>query len=464
MLFLTKSTFIIQGMMPGHTRIGFSPQKEGLGVVKILHDGRDVTASGITTKPGQTITGVTVVIGKQKHDSKPANALIPKPGTKPPAHPSAATRWQPSWTDSYDGLPAYAPLGDENVRRLLRLSSEQERKLRDINAGFRPKWQKFHDARRQPPAAEEENAAYAGFRQEANAARKQIEQLLTAEQLTAIRQMVLQGEAIGLQRQPQIREKLGLSVQQGKELNRLLDEMETKAWQFQRDAADRALALLSPQQRDKLKDVLGGIDTVGVTDGPDGPTFSPYMYLGWAGVQRQLELNDAQRDKLKAISAKYTPLALKQLPELRKEDADQTPNVPNARPARKKLKELGKQMRREVDAVLTPQQLATLKKLSADQRSLSLLTLPIILTKIDATQKQQEELRRLSDRRPKVESALLPEIRETGEKALAILTPRQRQIFVEEIDRQHNWLVPAAYLSPSDRLSVWVSFHDESTK
>ena len=62
MVFPTKSTFLIQGMMPGQTMLGFSPQKEGQHVVKILHGGHDVLKSGIHTKPGQEIKDVTIVI------------------------------------------------------------------------------------------------------------------------------------------------------------------------------------------------------------------------------------------------------------------------------------------------------------------------------------------------------------------------------------------------------------------
>ncbi len=65
MIFPTTSTFVIQGMMPGHTKIGFSPNKEGQKVAKILYDGRNIMESGIETKPGQEIKDVTIVIGKQ---------------------------------------------------------------------------------------------------------------------------------------------------------------------------------------------------------------------------------------------------------------------------------------------------------------------------------------------------------------------------------------------------------------
>ena len=64
MLFPTNSTFVIQGMMQGHTVIGFAPMKEGQEVLKILYDERDIMEAGIVTKPGQEIEDVRIVIGK----------------------------------------------------------------------------------------------------------------------------------------------------------------------------------------------------------------------------------------------------------------------------------------------------------------------------------------------------------------------------------------------------------------
>ena len=65
MVFPTKSTFVIQGMMPGHTLIGFSPNKEGQKVVKILHNGDNIMESGINTKAGEEIKDITIVIGTE---------------------------------------------------------------------------------------------------------------------------------------------------------------------------------------------------------------------------------------------------------------------------------------------------------------------------------------------------------------------------------------------------------------
>lgn len=65
MIFLTESTFVIQGTMPGHTMLSFYPKKEGCDVVEILYNGQDIMETGIETMPGQEIKDVIVVIGSQ---------------------------------------------------------------------------------------------------------------------------------------------------------------------------------------------------------------------------------------------------------------------------------------------------------------------------------------------------------------------------------------------------------------
>ena len=63
LIFPTNSSFIIQGMMPGHTtfRLEYPPQK----IAKVLHAGQDILDSGIDTEPGQEIKDITIVIAKQ---------------------------------------------------------------------------------------------------------------------------------------------------------------------------------------------------------------------------------------------------------------------------------------------------------------------------------------------------------------------------------------------------------------
>lgn len=80
MLFPTTSTFVIQGVKPGHTVLGFSPQKEDQKVLRILYAGEDLLKSGIETTPGQELKDVTIVIGTDQ-GGEGANANASQSGT-----------------------------------------------------------------------------------------------------------------------------------------------------------------------------------------------------------------------------------------------------------------------------------------------------------------------------------------------------------------------------------------------
>jgi len=64
MTFPEDGSFVVNGMMPGQVLLTFNPYTEGLHVVRIDLDGRDVTATGgITLAPGQAVKDVNIVIG-----------------------------------------------------------------------------------------------------------------------------------------------------------------------------------------------------------------------------------------------------------------------------------------------------------------------------------------------------------------------------------------------------------------
>ena len=65
MVFSTKSTFIVQGLMPGRTRISFEPKKEGQAVKQVLHRGQDITTTAFETHAGETIEDIVIVVGAE---------------------------------------------------------------------------------------------------------------------------------------------------------------------------------------------------------------------------------------------------------------------------------------------------------------------------------------------------------------------------------------------------------------
>ena len=62
MIFPTKSTFIVQGVKPGHTMLQVEYPRIA---AKILHAGQNILESGIDTEPGQEIKDITIVIADQ---------------------------------------------------------------------------------------------------------------------------------------------------------------------------------------------------------------------------------------------------------------------------------------------------------------------------------------------------------------------------------------------------------------
>ena len=63
MIFPTPATFILQGLLPGNTIIGFEPKREGQVVKQILHRGQDIRETGLRTQAGETIDDIIVVVG-----------------------------------------------------------------------------------------------------------------------------------------------------------------------------------------------------------------------------------------------------------------------------------------------------------------------------------------------------------------------------------------------------------------
>jgi len=65
MIFPTPSSFIIQGVIPGNIHFNFYSRTQSQSVKEILHDGQNITESGIVIQSGDKIENVTIVIKKR---------------------------------------------------------------------------------------------------------------------------------------------------------------------------------------------------------------------------------------------------------------------------------------------------------------------------------------------------------------------------------------------------------------
>ncbi len=63
MLILAESEFLIPSMMPGQIEFRFDRLPTGYRILKVLHDGADLTGLGFFTEPGESYEDITIVVG-----------------------------------------------------------------------------------------------------------------------------------------------------------------------------------------------------------------------------------------------------------------------------------------------------------------------------------------------------------------------------------------------------------------
>lgn len=110
MVYPTPDTFFIEGVMPGKTRLIFSPREENRTVTRIVYNGRDILEGVIDVNPGDEIEGVSIVI--ETADTPEAEGQL---GTY--------------WTSFYRCMME-AKYGD--LFEAMALSPERREKLRDL--------------------------------------------------------------------------------------------------------------------------------------------------------------------------------------------------------------------------------------------------------------------------------------------------------------------------------------------
>ncbi len=98
----------------------------------------------------------------------------------------------------------------------------------------------------------------------------------------------------------------------------------------------------------------------------------------------------------------------------------------------RKQEELDKKVRREIDALLTPKQVATLKEIEFRNAVNAALYSAEAQKKLGMSDAQKARLRQLEQEHQESDQATQ---RATIEKSLAVLTDLQRQRLREELDR-----------------------------
>ncbi len=273
---------------------------------------------------------------------------------------------------------------------------------------------------------------------------KQVEEILSPRQLEVYKREAFPDLACAMLRYPEFLKTIGATPEQKERLAKIQEQLERQTQEQERRYNEQSLAVLSPQQQEKLRAEIRRADeppadgtavwggTISVTFGsyletnvPDSSETLPDTEWGvpadgelTAGAyRRQLGFSAAQEKRWQEITANY---------HKENETARTT----------EQWRRLVADFRRQVEGILTPQQATALKETRLHNKLRGLPEVGELVKSFDITEKQRARLRRLAaEFGLGVDSAW----REAQEKALAVPTPAQRQKLREELDRQGAW-------------------------
>ena len=161
---------------------------------------------------------------------------------------------------------------------------------------------------------------------------------------------------------------------------------------------------------------------------PATPPPATYLLLpGFAelrteSVQKELQLTDQQKDKLIAIGQKYYDETRRDWAALAGMSAEERKGK-YAEIRQKNLKRM-QEIRKQVEEVLSPDQLERLKQISLRTRGAAALLNPKILDELGITEAQRNRLRQLRDQ---LQERIRQLQEETLAKTLEMLSPEQRK-------------------------------------
>jgi Zn-dependent protease with chaperone function len=432
------------------------PAKSGSGTSngKSAPPGKDggsgsliMTGSGALTLSGTSTAAAPV--------AQPTPAAMD--AASPAKTGSAATTAPP--VEQFDRslvLPVYASLSSPIMRKIMgiELSAEQTKKLRALSAEW-PRVSREISSRAPKSKDPQEWAKFqATFQERRYEFTRRIEAVLTSEQVQAYWKAKLLELALGLAANPQQAEKLfgvTLTRQQRDKLDQIERKWTEQCRQEEERCSTATLAALGPQQRDKLRsDVEQGIRndeeaserfrmglldptasnwTYSLSGGIDGALVElpVYMQLGETSVAQQLALSAAQRKQLQDFAGEYQRETGKLTAEMKKLSAEERKRREFQEKATRRLAEA----RRQVETLLTPQQLSAIKEIIFRGQAYMMLADTKVQAKIALDDRQKADLGRIN--------------RELGDKlgleaqgkSLDVLTQPQQEKLREQI-RQHG--------------------------
>jgi hypothetical protein len=339
---------------------------------------------------------------------------------------NARLDFAPMWwaVPRFAGIPAPVPAGcyatvwDPRWQQELALTAEQKKSLQAINDKAMAETRRHADEFQKltPEERAKEVESWAGKssprqRQFEDDLRRQIEAVLTPQQLQVIKDDLFPIYAVQALYDAKTREQIGLSPKQAEAFRSVVRERLERGQEESLKNADQIWALMTPQQQTQLVDVVkhqGSTSAVlslawELGFDMDAAGLS-YPMLSEPAVRKRLGLGAEQQRELEAVVADSMAKARK---------ARQEGNPPDASGGDKQ----------RIEAILTPKQLKVLDEIGLRRRVVLAMGYPEKQESIGITDEQRAGIERIGN---ETHDRLYRIDREMLAKAVEILTPPQR--------------------------------------
>jgi len=173
-----------------------------------------------------------------------------------------------AYSPSYMMVPGYWMLSQESVQKEIGLSDEQKEKLKaigkkyyeQVRQGYQRqsaiKWQELSEEERKQKMEEmrkKSAEAYKKRQEITDALTKQVEEVLSAEQLSALKDIEFRQRAGYMLRNSRVLEAIGVNKKQQARLEKNQQQLNAKMRELQRKAGEKAFEILTPEQMEKLR-------------------------------------------------------------------------------------------------------------------------------------------------------------------------------------------------------------------
>jgi Spy/CpxP family protein refolding chaperone len=155
-------------------------------------------------------------------------------------------------------LPGFLELPAEDVQEELGLTGEQREKLGAIGREFYEQVRRDWAESRSIPTEERRKGRELTRKQRMTEIRRQIEEVLTPEQVERLKQINLRARQAAALADAAVLDELDLSEAQERMLLQIRDQMEQKTRRIEQESFEKTLEVLTPQQRSRLGELTSG--------------------------------------------------------------------------------------------------------------------------------------------------------------------------------------------------------------